>query len=246
MNEHFLPELGDRIQAKLDLLDYPQTKAAELIGVDQSMLSRLVNKKHVNPRTNNLFKLLDWLGCKILFAEQDSDISRNLCFIPPKVQGGKNLPLSSADEYIAVPIIAEADAGPDLIEKKIKNWFLLNKSFPAVRGRKNLVAVEIGKDSFSMSPTFAPEDIVLINRDDKTCVNNRLMLVLNPKGECAKIRRVKIENTHDGDTILAFLADNKHGHWMPEAYSLKKDFDNNWDKAVIGRVIWAWSDFSNR
>ena len=40
---------------------------------------------------------------------------------------------------------------------------------------------------------------------------------------------------------LSLYSDNAI-NYPPVMYSLKKDYLDDWDRAIVGRVIWAWSD----
>ena len=43
----------------------------------------------------------------------------------------------------------------------------------------------------------------------------------------------------------SYYSDNA-AKWPPGIYSLKNDFGGDWDRAIIGRVIWAWADVRDK
>ena len=133
-------------------------------------------------------------------------------------------------------------AGPGYLpQEEIKSWFLVYRNLSAVRYRRNLIAVEIGKTSTSMTPLLNPLDIVLVDRDDRDVSKpGHIMLVLDPEGQ-GMIKRVSAEEQNNGDFSVVYYSDNAMEN-PPMCYSLRKDFLNDWDRAVVGRVIWAWSD----
>ena len=92
-----------------------------------------------------------------------------------------------------------------------------------------------------MTPLLNPLDIVLVDRDDRDVSKpGHIMLVLDPEGQ-GMIKRVSAEEQNNGDFSVVYYSDNAMEN-PPMCYSLRKDFLNDWDRAVVGRVIWAWSD----
>lgn len=146
-----------------------------------------------------------------------------------------------AEDYIAAPLVGEVGAGLAYFpEDEVKSWFLAWKHQPAIRHRRNLIAVEIAKGSDFMQPTICPGDIVLVDRDDRDPSHaNRIMLVLDPDG-AAMIKRVNVRELK-GDFQITFTSDNAT-KWTPVTYSLVKEYLGDWDKAIAGRVIWPWAD----
>ena len=138
--------------------------------------------------------------------------------------------------------ITKPDAEPGYLpEDEVKSWFLAYKNLPAIRHRRNLIAVEIGPTSTSMQPTLNPGDIVLVDRDDRDVTKpGHMMLVLDPDDGSGMIKRVSVTERKD-DFQVTYYSDNG-SKWPPMIYSLKQDFCDDWDKAIVGRVIWAWAD----
>lgn len=71
----------------------------------------------------------------------------------------------------------------------------------------------------------------------------RIMLVMDPDG-AGMIKRVAVEEVKsERDWRIVFYSDNVANH-PPIVYSLREDFLGDWDRAVVGRAIRAWSDIS--
>ena len=69
------------------------------------------------------------------------------------------------------------------------------------------------------------------------------MLVMDTEG-CGKIKRVAVEHQpKKRDYRITYYSDNAAEN-PPEVYSLTEDFEGDWNKSVVGRVVWAWSDVS--
>lgn len=208
-------------------------------GVSPANLSHWLSGKR-NPRLAEISIILDLLGAKA--SLQDGESSRDVCFVNAKVvPAGEYVAPPMAEDYIAAPLVGEVGAGPGYLpEDDIKSWFLVYKRLEAIRYRRNLIAVEIGPTSYSMQPTLNPGDIVLVDRDDRDVSRpGHMMLVMEPDSS-GMVKRVSVQEKDD-DFSITYYSDNA-SKYPPVIYSLKNDFCDDWDKAIVGRVIWAWSD----
>ena len=198
------------------------------------------------PSLSKMTPLFDAIGAKITLP--DSDAGKDVCFINAKlVPAGENACAPpQAEDYLAAPMVGEVGAGPGYIpQENIKSWFLVYRNLPAVRYRRNLLAVEIGPQSDSMQPTLNPCDIVLVDREDRDIKRpGHMMLVLDPDG-AGMIKRVAVEDLPDGDSRITFYSDNALKH-PPAVYSLEHDYYNDWERCIVGRVIWAWADMREK
>ena len=188
------------------------------------------------------FAFLDKLGVNLDF-EPNPEPDRDVCFVNAKIAPiGEGIEPPQSEDYIAAPMVGEVGAGLGYIpQDEVKSWFLAYRHPPAVRFRRNLIAVEIGAHSTSMQPTLNPGDIVLVDRDDRDVLRpGHMMLVTDPDG-AGMVKRVSIEDKQDGDYRITFYSDNGLKH-PPMVYSLLKDYSGDWDKVIAGRVIWAWTD----
>lgn len=239
MSKDLFCQLRERLMA----LDISQTEIARQSGVQQASLSRFLNAGQATLNGEALVRLISWLGGKILLDAPAQGIDRDVCFVTAdKVQAASGASAPDALDYIAAPLVGEVGAGMGFLpDDEIRSWFLVYRQLPAVRYRRNLVAVEIGPASTSMQPTLNPGDIVLVDRDDRDVSHSgHLMLVLDPMDNSGMIKRVSVRE-NNGDFQITFYSDNA-AKWPPSVYSLEKDFANDWDRAIIGRVIWAWAD----
>lgn len=188
------------------------------------------------------FAFLDKLGVNLDF-EPNPEPDRDVCFVNARIAPiGEGITPPQSEDYIAAPMVGEVGAGLGHIpQDEVKSWFLAYRHHPAVRFRRNLIAVEIGAHSTSMQPTLNPGDIVLVDRDDRDVQHpGHMMLVTDPDGS-GMVKRVAIEDKQDGDYRITFYSDNGAKH-PPMVYSLLKDYSGDWDKVIAGRVIWAWTD----
>lgn len=199
--------------------------------------------------TKNLAKLgsfLDKIGARLEFTHKQ-DSAREVCFVDAKVvpAGEQQTAPIPPEDYLAVPLVEEVGAGPGIYpEGKILSWFLVYRHQEAVRFRKDLIAVQLGQHSTSMLPTLSPGDIVLVDRADKIVSHpGRIMLVMDPDG-AGKIKRVATDRLHN-DYRITYYSDNVADN-PPEVYSLRDDFLGDWERSIAGRVVWAWSDVSNK
>lgn len=221
----------------LDRLDQgsTQTEIAGAAAIQQSSLSRFL-KNGEGLSAENFLKLLDWAGWSV---EQSRAVRPARCG-ETGLAVGNGCPPPDA-EYLAVPLVQEAKAGPGpLPPNGPEAWFPVRLPQPAPRCGRDLIAVEMGARSTSMLPTLRPGDIVLVDRGDRDVSRpGRLMLVLDPGGT-GKIRRVCIEELRR-DVRITYYSDNLADH-APEVYSLKEDFAGNREKSIVGRVVRAWTD----
>lgn len=213
-------------------------------GVSTSNLSRWINGKQI-PRLNEISPIISVMGAKI--KEENPESDRDVCFVNARVvPAGEGIDPPQSEDYIAAPLVGEVGAGPGYVpQEEVRSWFLAYKNHPAVRFRRNLLAVEIGKDSDSMQPTLNPGDIVLVDRDDRNVQRaGHMMLVLDPDGN-GMIKRVSVEDQPDGDSRITFYSDNAVRH-APRVFSLREDYFSDWERAIVGRAIWAWSDIREK
>lgn len=219
-------------------------KAAQVLGITTSTLWRWIKTDNL-PNVEKLIPVFEALQIK-LTTPQHPEPSKEVCFINAKIINTENCQEKpEAEDYLAVPVVDEVGAGPGIIpQNQLLSWFLVYRHQPAVRYRTNLLAVQIGKNSTSMLPTLKPSDIVLIDRDDKDVKKSgRMFLVMDGDG-AGKIKRVAVEDIKN-DCRIVYYSDNAADN-PPEIYSLKEDFYGDWNRCIVGKVIWAWSDVSDK
>lgn len=214
-------------------------------GADISSVSKWMNNKQKSLNFETVARILDHLGARIEGSRAIPG-TRDVCFVDARtVPAGENQPRPEVEDYLAVPLVDEVGAGPSLIPQgELLSWFLVYRHQDAVRYRRDLIAVQIGKHSTSMIPTLSPRDIVLVDRQDRDVMTaGRIMLVMDPEG-AGMIKRVAVEEVKGGrDWRVIYYSDNAARN-PPMMFSLREDFLGDWERAVVGRVVWAWSDVS--
>lgn len=220
-------------------------KLAEALDVHPNLITRWKKGERV-PTITSIQPLLDFLG--VGFSDPTVTQSKEVCFVDARIApAGDALPPPPDEDYLAVPLVEEVGAGPGIIpQNELISWFLVWRHQRAIQHKRDLIAVMLGKHSTSMVPTLKPQDIVLVDRQDKDVMNfkGRIMLVLDPADGSGKIKRVAAENQpKKKDYRITYYSDNAAEN-PPEVYSLMEDFEGDWNKAIVGRVVWAWSDVS--
>lgn len=229
------------------------TELAEASGLNQSSLSMYVSGTRQSLKLESVAKVIDTLGSKLSgLSAPSTDTTREICFVDAKVvKSGEGLPPPVPEHYAAVPLVGEVGAGPGMVpEDKLEGWVLVMRDQQAIRARSNLLAVEVGKNQTSMTPTLHPGDIVLVDRDDwgqygTYKAPGNIFLVREPGQEGgAKVKRVDLSGKGNA-TILTFYSDNSE-EYGPEPHIMTQDYTNGLREAIVGRVVWAWSDVSRK
>lgn len=219
--------------------------AARAMDVKAAALYRWYRRERT-PNGEDLGKMLDVMGACLLPPQAAEP--REVCFVDAKlVPAGENLPPPDCEDYFAVPLVEEVGAGQGIIAQgELISWLLVWRWQESIRHRSNLIAVRLAKGADSMIPILHPGDIVLIDRGERNVqTNGRMWLAIDPLDGSSKIKRVNAKFLEDlKDTRITFYSDNPD--YPPEVYSLRADFLGDWDRAIAGRVIWAWSDVSNK
>lgn len=222
-----------------------QNAVAKRAGIDQSRLSKFFSGKS-GLGFDAACDVLESIGARIVFPDEAADTAKEICFVDAKVLGADNSARPpKAENYFAVPLAeGPVAAGPGLVpEDRVKGWVLIWRYHESLRHISgNLVCVEVGKNEHSMEPTLHPGDIVLVHKDRREIESNRLYLVRDPEG-MVKVKRVTLE-AKGKITLLVFSSDNPN--YKPEPYIVEEDFAGLEDKAIIGKVIWSWSDMSRK
>ena len=230
---------GKRFKTNADL--------ARFCDVDPSLTHRHLKGKH-GKSLEAISNVLDRIGAKVVFLDQAPSPAKNVHFVNAKViNAGEGLPTIIPDDYLAVPLCSEAGAGPGIVQyEEFQSWFLVYRNEPSIRLRSNLMAVKIAKGSTSMLPTLAPGDIVLVDRGENSNPRpGRMYLVAEPDGS-TKVKRVKVDlDKVARQTRITFYSDNVAEN-PPEMFYLESDYEDDLNRAILGRVVWAWSDVSER
>ena len=220
-------------------------KLAKASGVHAPNISRWRSGQQV-PRVKDVAPIMDLMGVRVSTKEPAK--AMDVCWVDPKkVPAGEDLPSPMPEDYLAVPLVEEVGAGPGVIPQgELLSWFLVWRHQRAVVHKRDLIAVRIADSSTSMVPTLRPGDIVLVDRQDLDCSRpGRIMLAIDPDG-AGMIKRVSTRQLREErDWQITFYSDNAAAN-PPMVYSLNKDYGGEWNKAIGGHVVWAWSDMEGR
>lgn len=222
-----------------------RARLAEFCGVTNADLSRWLNRER-RP-LKSIGKLLDALGIQISVSGEEH-AAREVCFVDAKVvPAGEGLPKPEHEDYYAVPLVDDVGAGGGIVpNNQFQSWFLVWKHQAAVRNKTDMIAVRLANTAMSMQPTLWPGDIVLVHLGEKTVdYPGKIWLVKDPDGE-GKIKRVSIKHLpQEKDDQITYYSDNA-AEYPPEVYSLKRHFLGNWGNAIVGRVLWGWTDLTRK
>lgn len=232
--------------------------AARALGIDSAsgLLGKWLNGERV-PSASKLFPILEKLGVTLKLPESEDtaqDVRLINAALAPLADGSGlaearfPAPRPHADDYLAVPLVADFAAGPGHIPpENVKDWLIVSRNHMAVRVRKNILGVQLSRDALNMEPTLRPGNIVLVDRDDRNVENGRMFLVREPddNGD-ASIKRVAVTEAggKEQDFRVTYYGDNPS--CPPRIYSLQKDFGGDWEKVVVGRVLCVWADMRER
>ena len=231
------------------------SELAKMANVNQGNLSSFMKpegdpKRRETMTFDSAWKILGVLGLQpdAMAKGVYTAPTKAVCFVDATVvPAGKNVAPPQAEDYLAAPMVGEVGAGRGYIaQDDVLSWFLVYRHALPAQHSGDLFAVQIGKTSTSMQPTLNPGDIVLVDRgaDVRGCFG-RMMLVRDADLESGMIKRVDLTPTKDNDTIITYYSDNA-AQFRPMVYSLRDDFNGDLNNAIVGRVIWAWSDVRNK
>lgn len=132
-----------------------KSRAASALGLSNITLGQWLNGTRI-PNLEALSPVFGKLGVTFSLPSQEPD--RDVCFVNARiVPAGERVSPPQAEDYIAAPLVGEVGAGPGYVpQNEVQSWFLAYKNHPAVRLRRNLLAVEIGRESDSMQPPLIP------------------------------------------------------------------------------------------
>lgn len=222
-----------------------QEPVGEYLGLSQSTVSRVLKGGGLHGK--DLAEAIDRLGGRLTFPGDAQDTTREVCFVNPrKVVSGEHLPGPVPEDYRAIPLVAgDVAAGPGMLPQEgIKSWVLVYVGEQGIRGRSNLLAVRVGKGQRSMTPGIQPGDMVMVDLDDTDAKENgRIYLIKDPE-EGSAIKRVK-RYMRKGKEFVTFYSDNAE-EYPPDTYAIQDDFDGDLRRAIVGRVVWGWSDMTRK
>ncbi|GFK93841.1 hypothetical protein NNJEOMEG_01677 [Fundidesulfovibrio magnetotacticus] len=224
---------------------------AEKSGVGQPNVSKFLSGKAI-PRFDTVARILETLGARILFPDDERDTTRPVVFVSARRSGGTSEQTSppAPENYMAVPLAqGSVAAGPGLVpEDAVRGWVLAMKDQASIRYRTNLVAMEVGRGQESMAPTLHPLDIVLVDRDDFRPEPDGSIFLVREPGPDAEVAVKRVYTSRkEGQTLLTFVSDNPDKRsYPPSVHSLEGDYQGDLRRAIVGRVVWSWSDMTRK
>lgn len=221
-------------------------RMADELEIDPSQLNRFL-KRERGLNAESLGRILDKLGASITFPDQDGDTARQVCFVSGKQKPG-NAESPTSDDYIAVPLVRASDIDDQrgIAEEHVEAWILVWRHHESIRFRTRLAAVQIEAGELAMTPMLHPGDVVLIDLADKDpSPAGKLMLTRKPGNP----RQTLIRRTHahpvEGDMELVFYSENSR-EYPPSTYRLERDYHGEISAALLGSVVWSWSDMTKK
>jgi phage repressor protein C with HTH and peptisase S24 domain len=88
-------------------------------------------------------------------------------------------------------------------------------------------AARIGGDS--MHPTIPPESIVVVDMNDRQFINNKIYAVNQPEAGLDILAVKRVTTWANGYLLVSDNIDHP-----------AQDGGPNWERLVVGRVIWMW------
>lgn len=261
----FHTDFIEGVQAVIDSqFDGTVSRFAKFIGVSPQAVSRLLpNPKKAGEierrdQLEHLGKIIDAAGLRLIQKHHTPE-AKEVCFVDPRITGVKEfngietrIKPPNADDFLAVPFVEQAvAAGPGLIPEHLAPEWMIVHAHALPRVSRNLCAVRVGKNQDSMIPTLHPGDILLI---DKGVIQDGMMdphppgnifLVQEPEPDFGlAVKRVVFERDRRSFRIV-FYSENAASN-PPRTFDLQKEFANDIHRALIGRVVWAWSDMTRK
>lgn len=217
---------------------------ARLHNIQPSQISRWLSGS-TSPKLDDLGRVFDAIGI---------DLSRNSSCCggrPVKILCPEHVPREDlneiSDSFVAIPVVNDPDDvsvnGYAVPKYNRESWALVDKSFQSVSGRSDLIVVPVSDSD--MSPTLNDGDLVLVDRDRAPVKNGRIYLCRSPRSSETGFRRVVLEEMPDGDTQIIMTNDNMLGV-RPRSFSLRKDYEGDIFKAVLGRAIWIRTSIEDK
>ena len=135
-------------------------------------------------------------------------------------------PQISGEDFVSVPLTESAIAAgqPIIPQENIEDFVLLH--IRAAGKRSNLVASRV--DGHSMEPMLHPGDIVVIDRDDKKIIKNKIFAIYHEGGLTAKF----LERKND---LLILRPINPNAE-------VQIIYLNENPQPIVGKIIGAWKD----
>ncbi len=224
----FQVRLGKKIRFLRNRKRWTCAKLAGLVSIPPELMER-IEKGTVGASMALLQEIADHLEISLAeIFQADESLTAPIPDLqvrqPANTRGAGSL---SNEDYVSIPLTESAIAAgqPIIQEESVEDYVLLHVR--AARKRNNLVACRV--DGVSMEPMLHSRDIVVIDRDDKKLVKNKMFAVYHEEGLTAKY----VEKQRD---LLILRPININSQVL--VVDLKVH-----DDPIVGRIIGAWKEF---
>lgn len=186
---------------------------AEKAGVDQSVIARA--KDGSDPRLSSVSKLLDAMGAKIVFPDQDfGEIVSEM--------RGKKLSI--------LPVRAAAGAGNPREDEEQEPRFHIAVPEQYLRPQIDTLLIE----GTSMEPTILDKAVVGVNREKADIIQGNIYAVRLPY-EGVVVKRLFLNHTK---RVFVLRSDNKNGDYP----DIELAFDDG-NSFIYGKIVWVLQSY---
>lgn len=213
-------------------------------GVSPVNMSRWL--KGVLPKTSEIEPVFNLLKVSLSVPDVITPTTQVQFVSPHVVPAGNDAPPPEADKYLAIPVVDEIHASHGPVSPiDIKSWFMVRKDSTTLKYKKDLIAVVKDGEYNIQEPTLRAGDICIVDRDDIQPDKGAFMLVRTPPTRQGLVgQKGMLCRVYDNGDELVFDSDCKGTR--PHLYSIEKEYGGDVRKALIGKVLFCWSDMQGR
>lgn len=218
---------------------FTQSELAERAGIDQSTISRIIQRKEtITLRTAN--SLLSALGGELVFPQSKEKKEK---IVDAIINGiGVRFPGPDITKYTPVPVFDRYTL-PENIDAEsceaAKRWFL-NRPVVTRFGLK-LIAIEMDAEDEGMSPLLKTGDLAVVDMADNNKIADEpynLYLIRTPPPQNKLIvRHVKLYLWESKDQNICILSPEPTSRLPMLMYDVDKDLNGTLSNLILGRVI---------
>lgn len=244
--EKYSSYLANYIRPAIDSKYRTRSDAADDLGIDQAVLSRICSGKrfgiseHLVENICIRLELDPAEGLLRLFLSKNSKIKQHFLGLTREtsietVHPDKYKPTGKAhkfvsEDYLPVPLVSAATLAEHKSYQKGKktDFVLVPKDFLPLKG--NLIAFEIKGDS--MAPTLPDGSIVAVDLNDTLGTDNCILL-FKQKNE------VNVGRAFVQDSFLQLCSDNLNKNKFPNYICDMTKIESEKINPILGRVVWS-------
>ncbi len=237
--------LADYLRPAIDAKYKRRKKAAEDIGIDDAVLSKILSGTMPGVSEELIERICDKLGLDKsegvlkLFLTKHKKVrkffTKSYEPIPFKVIHSDNTinPKAISEAYTPVPVVPINDLAKTIsLTHRASEHVLISTEFASKEG--NIKCCQIKDDS--MAPVLPDGSLIAVDLEDRKPQHGGLFL-LNWKNEIM-VRRVQIK-----DSYILFCPDNPDKDKYPIAVRPMGKVKYDWNNPIIGKVVWSMEKF---